>query len=413
MGEAVYLVGEAAEVGAVQGGLQRVVLRERLERVLAQARESRCEDELRQRAARFGEVLSAATPHWLEEAQAMAQACDCELWTLLALNCLPSDFWGNAYVAAPLELNRAATEVISAYDAQGYEPMLGGDCTSYFAIGSATVSGETLFHKNRDERDEVQCIYTKQIGNFKRFIGAGDVGNLGTAHLHGEDYWVGANHTGSPVPPEEYANCALHDGHVLRYLGEQCSGLDDILPAFKVLLENNWLGGAGTERGMIFLFADAYRGLIVECTSRRMAHEWFEDDGALGIRTNHFLLPEMQSFALPPLENSVLRLERAQELWEGQAGFLTIPACGEIARDREQAPHAICRNPSDNLGSCTVSTSTANISRHDDRRCQTHFRNCHPSYTHAVILTPLDRVSDSDLVSGAHNQHWRNYRAWA
>ncbi len=413
MGEAVYLVGTAAEVGAVQGRLQREVLQERVSRLLTHARHWGRDDELRDRAERFSRVLSAATPHWLEEAQTMSEVAEVELWSILALNCLPSDFWGTSYQPAPLNLNRNATEVISAYDAQGYEPMLGGDCTSYFALGSATVSGETLFHKNRDERDEVQCIYTRQIGDFKRFIGGGDVGNQGTAHLHGEDYWVGANHTGSPVPPEEYRDCALHDGHVLRYLAEHCAGLDDILPTLKVLLDAEWLGGAGTGRGMIFLFTDAYRGLIVECTSRRLAHQWFEDDGDVAVRTNHFLLPEMQPFALEPLENSVLRYERAAELWEGQAGFLTIPGCGEIARDREQAPHAICRNPSDNLGSCTVSTSTANISRHDDRRCQTHFRNCHPSYTHAVILTPLDRVSDSDLVSGAHNQHWRNYRGEA
>jgi hypothetical protein len=413
MGEAVYLVGEAGEVGAVQGRLQGEALRERVSRLLAQAHKTQREDELRERSQRFVQVLSAAVPHWLEEAQGLATAANLDVWPLLALNCLPSDFWGADYIPAPLHLNREATEVISAYDAQGYEPMMGGDCTSYFALGSATVSGETLFHKNRDERDEIQCIYTKQIGKWKRFIGAGDIGNLGTAHLHAEDYWVGANHTGSPVPLEEYKDCALHDGHVLRYLGEHCSGLNDILPTLQTLLDNQWLGGAGTERGMIFLFADAYRGLIVECTSRRMAHQWFEEDGAMGIRANHFLLPEMQAFGLAPLENSVLRQARAEELCEEQAGFLTIPTCGEISRDREGAPHAICRNPSDNLGSCTVSTSTANISRHDDRRCQTHFRNCHPSYTHAVILTPLDRVSDSDLVSGAHNQHWRNYRGHA
>jgi hypothetical protein len=142
-----------------------------------------------------------------------------------------------------------------------------------------------------------------------------------------------------------------------------------------------------------------------------MAHEWIEGDDAIAMRTNHFLLPEMQPFCLPPLENSVVRLQRVTELCEQQQGFLTIPTCGEIGRDRAHAPHAICRNSSDNLGSCTVSTSTANISSHDDRRCQTHFRNCHPSYTHAVILTPLDRVSDSDLVSGSHNQHWRNYQS--
>lgn len=412
MGEPVYLVGEAREVGIVQGELQREVLRERLGRILARAEATGSTLELQERAERFSKVLSAAAPHWLDEAAGIAAGAGCELWTLLALNCLPRDFWGREFVAAPLELNRHATEVISAYDAQGYEPLLGGDCTTYFALGSATIAGETLFHKNRDERDEVQCVFTKQLDGFQRFIGGGDVGNLGTSHLHTENYWVGANNTGSAIASAEYEDCGLHDGHVLRYLAERCRDLDEILPALEVLIEKHWLGGAAFERGMILLFADARRALIVEATSRRMAHQWFEEDAAMGVRTNHFLLPEMRPFCLGAEENSLQRFERASELWEAQSGFLVISTCGELARDRSGLPHAICRNPSDNLGSCTVSTSTATISTHDDRRCQTHFRNCHPSYTHAVILTPLDRVSDSDLVSGAHNQHWRNYRGW-
>jgi hypothetical protein len=187
--------------------------------------------------------------------------------------------------------------------------------------------------------------------------------------------------------------------------------LDDILPALNDLITKNLLGGGGTNAGAIYLFADAARGLVVETTSRRIAHQWYEGDAQV-VRTNHFLFPEMQPFALAPHPGSVRRLERAASLWMGQHGVLGISACGEIGRDRDGAPWAICRNPSDKLSSVTVSTSTAIVSPHDDRRCQTHFRNCHPSYTPVVIMTPLDRVSDSDLVSGAHNQHWRNYRGF-
>jgi hypothetical protein len=133
----------------------------------------------------------------------------------------------------------------------------------------------------------------------------------------------------------------------------------------------------------------------------------------MAVRSNHFVLPEMQDYALEPRPGSVARYKRAEELWQAADGHAGISTCGEIARDRANAPHAIARNPSDNLGSVTVSTSTTTISPHDDRRCATHFRNCHPSYTPAVILTPLDRVSDSDLLSGAHNQEWRFYRGWA
>ncbi|MBV9866569.1 MAG: hypothetical protein JO316_14540 [Abitibacteriaceae bacterium] len=413
MGQPVFLIGQSDEVGALQGELQRAVLTNRIERLLHRAQESQATDLLAARAQRFTELLDDAAPHWLQEAQAIAAAAGLEPWHLLALNCLPGDFWGERYSSAPLGEGQSGDELVNAYEAQGYEPLLGGDCTTFFGLGEATISGETLFHKNREERDEIQCIYIKQIEGFNRFVGAGDIGNLGTAHLHTEDYWVGANNTGSPVPPTEFEDCALSDSHVLRYLAEHCASLDEIVPALEDLVARRLLGGGGANTGMILLFADAGRGLIVEATSRRLAYRWFKESGDMAVRSNHFILPEMQAYCLSPLPGSVRRYERAMQLWESQQGYASIPTCGEIGRDRDGVPYAICRNPSDKLGSVTVSTSTATISSHDDRRCQTHFRNCHPAYTPALIVAPLDRVSDSDLVSGVHNQEWRRYRAWA
>jgi hypothetical protein len=420
MGEPVFLVGDAREVGIAQGKLQQQFLQERMARVLRRAEASATLPLLQQRSGRFGEVLSSSCPQWLEEAQGISSGAGIELWQLLALNALPENFWGQEYSPAPLiEKNiahaKAETneELVNAYEAQGVDLAAGGgDCTTFFALPENTIAGETLFHKNREEKDEVQCIYIKQLENLQRFVGGGEVGNLGSAHLHTENFWVGANNTGSKVLPAEYCDCALSDAHVLRYLGERCASLDDIVPAMEDLIAKNHLGGGAPNAGMILLFADAERGLVVEATSRRLHAEYFEGD-ALVVRTNHFIFPEMQEFALPAHIGSELRYQRARHLWEQQAGFASIPGCGEIARDRANAPNAICRNPSDNLnGSVTVSTSTATISSHDDRRSQTHFRNCHPSYTPAIIFTPLDRVSDTELVSGEHNQHWRNYRGW-
>lgn len=423
MGSPVFLVGSAAEVGQVQGELQREFLQERVARVVAQAESSQQTPILRERAERFGELLGKICPHWLVEAEALVAAAQVEQQHLLALNCLPKDFWGKQYAnytPAPLVARDIANaksetkgqELVNPIDAQSLDLAAGGgDCTTYFALADATLSNETLFHKNREERDEVQTMYIKQCDGSYRFIGASDVGNLGTAHLHTENFWVGANNTGSDVLPSEYIDCALSDAHVLRYLAERCTDLDEIVPALEELIAQNALGGGGPQAGMILLFADAERGLVVEATSRRLHAEFFEDD-AMVVRTNHFVFPELQEYSLPAQPGSIARYERATELWEAEDGFASIPSCGEIARDRENAPFAICRNPSDKLQSVTVSTSTAIISAHDDRRCQTHFRNCHPSYTPGVILTPLDRVSDSDLVSGAHNQQWRDYRGW-
>jgi len=415
VGQAVFLDGRADEVGRIQGEWQRAALCERVERTLRRAHQLQNESVLRERAERFASVLENAAPHWIEEANGVANAAGIEPWQLLALNHLPPHFWGKDYVAPPLGGEILSEDLVDIYEAQGVEPgMGGGDCTAFFALGDASISGETLLHKNRDERDEVQSLYIKRIEGHFRFVGGGEIGNLGTAHAHSENFWAGANNTGSAVLPEEYVDCALGDSHVLRLLCERCASLDEIVPALEEWQSRGWVGGGGFEMGSIWILADAARALIIEATSKRLAHRRFDSQsGAMEVRTNHFLLPEMQEFCLAPHPASVRRLTRAQELWQTQSGIAGIAAAAELGRDRDGAPQAICRNPSDHLGSVTVSTSTATVSSHDDRRCQTHFRNCHPAYVPAVILTPLDRVCDSDLLSGAHNQHWRNFRGGA
>ena len=414
MGQPVYLIGSGSEIGALQGQLCGAVLRERIGRVLIRAEKSGTAALLRERAARLQSTLEAAAPHWIEEARAMAHAAEVEAWAILAFNGLPMGFWGDDYRPAPLDLQndwqRGPDEMVSAADAQGYEPTLGGDCTAYFALGEATIGGETIFHKNRDSPDEIQNIYIKHCAGQKRFVGAGDIGNLGTAHLFAEGGWAGANNTGSRIEAAEFRDCALNDCHVLRWLGEHCRDLDEIVPALQTLFDGDWMGGGGFNRGSIWLFADAARGLVVEATSHHMAHQWFEGD-EICVRTNHFLLPEMTRYCRGAEPNSVRRFERASELWEEARGVIGLATAAEIGRDRQGAPDAICVNPSDGFSGCTVSTSTVAMGRDVDTRGM-HFRNCHPSYTHAIIVSPFDRVSDSDLLSGAHNQHWRNFRGW-
>ena len=176
------------------------------------------------RADKFGAALETIAPHWLDETRALADSIEIPFKQILALNCLPADFWGNDYAPPPL-YNAVTGEIVSAFEAQGYEPLMGGDCTTFFALGDSTISGETLFHKNRDERDEVQCLFIKQSDGCFRYVAGSDIGNIGIAHVQTENYWAGANNTGSPVSPEEYEDCVLNDCHVLRYLAEKCESL--------------------------------------------------------------------------------------------------------------------------------------------------------------------------------------------
>jgi hypothetical protein len=102
----------------------------------------------------------------------------------------------------------------------------------YFALGEATVSGETLFHKNREERDEVQCIYIKGIEGKFRFVGWRRLSATSGRRICKRKPVGRCNNTGSEVPPEEFVDCALSDSHALRYFAENCRTLDDIVPAW-------------------------------------------------------------------------------------------------------------------------------------------------------------------------------------
>ena len=408
MGEAVFLSDTAREIGALQGAWQSRVLAERIARTLRRADTTSQTETLRMRAENFARVLAKFCPHWLEESEAMAHEIGAESWQLLALNSLPPGFWAREYSPPPLQQSALSDEV-DVYEAQGIEAGLGGECTAFFALGEATLAGETLLHKNRDERDEVQCVFIKKVDDKFRFVGAADIGNFGAAHVHSENLWAGANNTGSKVMAGEYADCALSDSHALRFFAENCRDLDDIPEACETLASSGALGGGGFECGSIFLLADSSRALIIEATSRRMAHRFFSGDEAEA-RTNHFLFEEMREYSQAPVIGSETRLERARELLGSADGTLNIPLCREIARDRKNAPHALCRNVEDGLDSVTVSTATATISSHDDRRCSTHFHDGHPRFCPVVIASPLDSVSDSDLLSGAHNQRSRALR---
>ena len=388
--------------------MQRATLQERIGRIMRRAEETKAVSTLRERAQRLGENVALVAPHWLEESEALCNAADVELWQVLALNSLPLNFWQHAYSPPPYANGAPTSEALSGESSPASRTE--SECTAFFALGLATKDGVTLFHKNRDERDEVQWMGTKGLDGCHAWIGGSDIGHLGIAQLYASGNWAGANNSGSQLPPSEYVDCALNDGHVLRYLAEQCAGLDDILPIMHDLLARQLLGGAGVNVGMIFLFADATRGLAVECTSRRLAHEWFTG-GATGARTNHFLLPDLQERALPANSGSLRRLERSRATLKVSKSHITQELCHTIACDRAGAPEAgIARNPLDGLGSITVSAATAVLSGDGAQSSQMSFFNGHPGYTPCVSVTSHEQFSKAQWVSGDDNQRWRLQR---
>ena len=380
----ISLTGPARRVGQECGALIAPALGARLQRVRRQARAKGLDaDDVRARVPVFADLLARVAPHWLREIDGIAAAAGIAPSDLLALNCLPDDFW----------------------DA----PARGNECTSYLAIGSASRTGESLLHKNRDERDWRQNVHVKQLEGTYRYLAGVDIGNIGIAQFVNKHGLCGANNTGSHIPESETNPNGLGDCLVTRLLAEQAQSCADALELLEDLIARGLCGGAGPDRGTIYLFADRDRGLIVENTSRHLDHQWIDD--GLGIRSNHFVLPEAQTWiARAPDANTLRRYQRACQLIQPRQGEATSELFAQVSRDHSAGPDSIC---SDNSGHfwMTLSAFTHAIRReHTDTLTVTWVCNGH---TRNACYFPMHlAVTDNaaDLVSGEHNAaSWRAY----
>jgi len=322
-------------------------------------------------------LLAEAAPHWLEEIDGISETTGIDRTDQLAINCLPDGFWD-----APDDAHH---------------------CTSFLAVGSASKTGETVLHKNRDERDWVQTVHVKQIAGANRYLGGVDVGNVGLAQFVNEHGLCGANNTGSHIKADESIDGKLNDCLMTRLIAEKARSCEDALGIVEDLIGRGLCSGAGTNRGIIFLFADRDRGLIVECTSKHTAHEWIDD--GLGVRSNHFLCPEAQDWISQPVkDNSRRRYERACELVLPHEGQITSELFAQVSRDHTAGPDSICTDNHEHFW-MTVSGFTHTIRRaHTDLLsvtwiCNGNTRNACYFPVHLGVLD-----NSPDLVSGAHNE---------
>ncbi|MBL7224155.1 MAG: hypothetical protein ISS72_09900 [Candidatus Brocadiae bacterium] len=312
MSTLVLIPSDPAEAGRLHGSLAADALRARLalmHQVAGRAPVSR--GELEERAQRFAACLKRIAPAWLDEAEAMASAAGVDATDLLALNALRSSFWNQA-----------------------------GGCTSALVTGSASSESVTLLHKNRDLIATVQDAFVRLRHDGGRHFASRDIGSLGYAHFHGDCALAGGNNTGSPIPDDELHDCALNCTHLLRLVAERASSCDEALAVLEDAVAKGVAGGSGGFRGMIFLFAEPAKGVVVEMTSRRLAHREVAD-GTL-MRSNHFRLDQMLPYrAQEPVANTLRRCERAEELL-APLDAVSPADLVRLSRDRQHDPDALC-----------------------------------------------------------------------
>ncbi len=315
--DTVTLLGSACDIGRQVGALSRDALRRRL---LAQLGDESgwpvLLDDNADRCDAYRELLLRFSPHWLGEAEGMAEGAGVPLEVLLLIN------------SASAEL----------------KPPSAGDCTAFMVLGSASEDGANLFHKNRDNRPDTQLFFARHIDGQYGVLGGVEVGGLGLAHAVNEHGLAGANNTGSPLA-QASADVGFDDRQILRMVAERAETCDEALRLCEELAAAGVARGDAGRFGMIFLFADPARGLVVEMTDREVWHE-FHDDG-LVCRSNHFLLDGAMS-AAAPLDASATthqRYARAEELLRPCIGHLRPGDLLAAGRDTVGYPASLC-NPS-------------------------------------------------------------------
>lgn len=372
MSQSVLLGADPREAGRCYGELAAPFLRQRVASMWQATSASRWgPSQLDERGEQFRACVERAAPEWLDEAEATAAAAGVNASDLFILNALPQGFW---------------------------EPSCGG-CTSCLVVGSQSATGTTLLHKNRDLAPSTQDFHLRRLPGGGQVFASRDVGSLGFGHFHSDRALAGANNTGSFIAAGELRDCGLMCTHLLRLVAERAASCDEAVAVLEDALAAEVAGGSGGYRGMIFLFADPAKGVVVEMTSKRLAHREVRD--ATLIRTNHFLIEEMLPYVSePPTQNTLRRCERAHELLD-PLETKNLADLQRLARDHADGPDSICSDNAAHLWMTVSACTHAVRASNEDPLAQTRALMGNPRSTLAI---PVPRAIDglpAECVSGS------------
>jgi len=358
------------ENGRSLGKAGKTVLKNRISYTKKAKKAAGFSDKLiRERIQIFKDLVMGVSPHWLEEVKGMAQGSGVHPDDILMLNCPPQNLF----------------------------PEISYSCTSYVKVGRR----ENQLFKIRDERNHVQTFYVNAARGFPRFHTGQDIGNIGTAHFLNEHFLSGGCNSGSrtlQVP----AQVLLNDCHILRFFAENARSTDDIPRLFETLIQKKAAGGAGENRGAIYLFVDPDKGLILETTSFDYQATWIKK--GLKVVSNHYLSPKTRSWeSVPADKNTLLRKTRMESMLSGLKDNPNLKEVFALSRDRKNLPHALCNDDSKHPW-MTLSAQLHLIPRKSPEKSINYF--CCGNTRHSLYLPQRleDSESFSPLLSGSFYQ---------
>ncbi len=304
--EKITIKGTPYETGATCGSMFKDVLMQRTSLLSKKTREL-----FSPQVRAMNDILKVYTPHWLEELEGVRSVTGVSPEDIIMLN-----------VNKPVGME--------------------GDCSSVLSINSLR-GGDNILHKNRDQIPFSQYFFIKQADGCYKYTAAGTIGDFGVATFLNEKGLAGANNSGSITIKDELSSTGFSDCHLLRIVAERAGNCEEALKVVQEIIRGGACGTAGSSRGMIFLFADRDKGLVVENTSKNLTYK-FIGDGVL-FRTNDFCFPGAKKWiddsgnGLDAVKSSHTRYRRVGEMLSGNDAAPTLLM--ELARDLANYPFSI------------------------------------------------------------------------
>ncbi|MEN6498808.1 MAG: hypothetical protein ABFD16_31260 [Thermoguttaceae bacterium] len=249
-GTMVRLEGTPAEIGRTWGTVNKRTITRDLEAhyLKTAAKKGISEAILLERAKPFTRIVEQISPHWLEEAKAVAQA---------------------AGVREDLYLSFVANRSRNLFL---------HECTSYSVSREHTRDNVIMFHKNRDNVDREQAAYVLEshVKGIHKFIAICDTSVIECSMMVNDKGLAGsadypANLTRKDDPSALLPDAAepnyrgLMNGAILRYIAERASTAQDALRILEDFVKKGHYAG-GEVNGTHWLFVDR-NGVILEVSN--------------------------------------------------------------------------------------------------------------------------------------------------
>ncbi len=273
--EGMELTGSPRQIGELWGTLNASAIHNDLDEyyLTPAAKAGLSVEELIRRSKKFVSLARDLAPHWIQEAEAVAEAAD---------------------VAPDLYLSFVASVYRSLWQ--------GEECTSFAVSPEYTEENRIFFHKNRDNVPKHQCAFVMatDLPGINKFISVSDASVIACMMMVNEKGLAGSADVGGLREDNPryrgWMNTAL-----LRYIAEKASDCQEALAIIEEFVrDGNYAGGT---HGTHWLFVDRH-GTILEVSNNatRVEHQYHDqkvyfsvDRGAAVRRMQQ--LPEPIDFA--------------------------------------------------------------------------------------------------------------------